>query len=211
MPARNYGRSNEEKEKIMEEPSHLTRKERRALKRQHREERLRQKEEARLAREKKQAKKRKIKTISIWTLVVFIAGGFIYGIITLATGERTQPFSRGQVHWHADINVFICGEQIPLPKPPANQHLGTPLLHTHDDGQIHVEGIIRRAEDITLSRYMDAIGKKFNNEELLDKQNGDLCNGEKATVKLYVDGKESTALGSHIIKDGERYELRFEP
>ena len=125
--------------------------------------------------------------------------------------EERTPFSKSQIHWHADLNVFICREEITMPRPSANQHLGGPLLHTHDDGRIHVEGTVWNEEDITLTKYMKVIGKKFTSEELLDKTNGELCNGEESNVKLYVDGEESPELGSYIIKDKERYELRFEP
>jgi len=107
--------------------------------------------------------------------------------------------------------VFICGERIPLPQPPSDQHLGNPLLHTHDDGRVHVEGTVWNAEDITLGKYMDVLGKHFKDTELLDKTNGDLCDGEEAVVKLIVDGEENQELANYVIQDEEAYELRFEP
>jgi hypothetical protein len=148
------------------------------------------------------------------TLGIVMGAAIVYGIFTLGTGEK--PYSDGQVHWHASLDVFICGERYALPSPTVgNLHgepfLGIPLLHTHEDKRIHIEGVIYKPEDITLGRYMEVIGLNVEDDELLDKKNGDLCNGQPGKVKLLVNGKESKEGPNRVIADGGIYELRFEP
>ena len=122
-----------------------------------------------------------------------------------------EPYSKGQVHWHATLKVFVCGEEKLMPAPVGEHHLGLPLLHTHADRLIHIEGTILNPEEITLGKYMGVIGQNFKDDELLDKKNGDLCNDQPGKVKLLVNGKENDQLTQHVIKDGDDYILRFEP
>ena len=58
---------------------------------------------------------------------------------------------------------------------------------------------------------MNVIGQNFKNDELLDKKNGDLCNGQPGKVKVLVNGKENSQLKNYVIKDGDKYEVQFEP
>ena len=166
-------------------------------------------------KEKKNRGKR-TKQIAFVGITLIAIALLIYGISSIAKSSGT--YSPGQVHWHADLKITVCGENIPLPKPTAGggtvhgeSFIGIPFMHLHDEPQIHIEGTIKKAEDITLGRFMDVIGMNFKDTELLDKKNGDLCPGGKAgIVKLRVNGKESSELTRHVIVDGEEYEIKFE-
>lgn len=177
--------------------------------------RKQQREQEREQREQQHESKQKRKKILWWSLGVIIVIGIGYIVLSLPekpeTPKQTGPYSKGQVHWHATLKVFVCGEEKLMPAPLEGHHLGLPLLHTHEDRLIHIEGTIWKPEEINLGRYMDAIGQNFKDDELLDKKNGDLCNNLPGKVKLYVDGKENNQLTNYVIKDGDTYEVRFEP
>ncbi|MDO8537924.1 MAG: hypothetical protein Q7S21_03490 [archaeon] len=142
--------------------------------------------------------------------VILIIGFFlIFGNASSSTvGGITFP--TGQVHWHAYPSVEICGEvrQLPLPSP-GQSHLGSDLLHTHDDGWIHVEGKVNSPQEITLGQYMQNIGVKFSSTQLWDKTNGDLCNGVAGKVQLFINGIENSELENHVIKDQEKVLFKF--
>ena len=139
----------------------------------------------------------------------------IYWVTSIAKAPPT--YSKGQVHWHADLKISICGQDIPLPKPKGGTtvhgepFVGTPFMHLHNEPSIHIEGTIRSAEDITLGKFMEVINLNFKAEELLNKRNGDPCpDGTPGKVQLFVNEKESPELTQKVIVDGEDYELRFE-
>ncbi|MEK6922200.1 MAG: hypothetical protein AABX08_00185 [Nanoarchaeota archaeon] len=190
----------------MEEPidySGLSKSERKKLKRE-------LKEQRKVEEGKRIAAGKRNKKVIGWFFTILVAGVLIYGIYFLFSGEKFETYTDGPVHWHANIKVFVCGNEIEMPSPFGNQHIGSPLLHTHDDRLIHIEGTIIKAEDITLGKYMSNVGMNFKNDELIDKRDGDLCEGKPGKVKLFVDGAENIELVDYIIKDGESYELRFE-
>ncbi len=147
-------------------------------------------------------------------------GGFLLLLLAffgIAFIFQEESYSRGQVHWHANLKITVCGKEVPLPKPTAGGNIvhgeafvGIPFMHLHHEPKIHIEGTVKEAEDITLGKFMGVIGMKFTDTELLDKKNGDLCGEKEGKVKLMVDGRESLELEKRVIKDGERYEILFE-
>ena len=58
-----------------------------------------------------------------------------YWVISIAKTPGT--YSNGQVHWHADLKISVCGQNIPLPKPKigtsvhGEPFVGTPFMHLH--------------------------------------------------------------------------------
>ena len=120
-------------------------------------------------------------------------------------------FPTGQVHWHATPKIYMCGESTPIPTPYAGQHLGSGLLHTHEDALVHVEGAVSSPSQITIGAFMANIGMKFSGTELLDKKNGDLCPGGAAgRVRLVVNHNENQELQNYVMRDGDLIEMRFE-
>ncbi len=150
--------------------------------------------------------------IITWSIIGVIVIVIVFLFMQFqGNGPNSGPYSKVQIHWHATLKVFICGEEKQMPVPIGQSHLGTPLLHTHEDRRIHIEGTVWKPEDITMGKYMDAIGLNFRDDQLLDKKNGDLCSEQPGKVKLFVNKKESPELANYIIKEGDNYELRFEP
>ncbi len=151
--------------------------------------------------------KRKIRNYIIAILTIFIISYFIFLFVS---SEKTTSHSKGPVHWHSRLRVAICNEGVLMPAPAGEHHIGLTLLHTHKDRLIHIEGTVWKPEEITLGKYMEAIGKNFKGDELLDKKNGDLCDNKPGKVRLMVNGIENSELTHYVIKDNEDYELKFE-
>ncbi len=115
------------------------------------------------------------------------------------------------VHWHVKLDIQMCGENRDLPRiPPGQHHLGTSLLHTHDDNIIHVEGTITQTTDLTLGEFMDVLGLDFSETEFMGKSNGDTCGGVAGKWKMLLNGEESSLFRSYTIHDGDTVSLIFE-
>ncbi len=104
--------------------------------------------------------------------------------------------SQGPVHWHADFEIWVCGQQVKnlvSPVFPSNK-VGTETFHHHDDYRIHVEGVVVKKQDVSLARFFEAIGGQLtkdtltiplNNSNRVTYTNGMLCpNGKPGKLKL---------------------------
>lgn len=128
-------------------------------------------------------------TIPILLSAVYLAGHTVNHNIHSETG--------GPIHWHADYQVWSCGERLDLidPKFPSNK-IGTPIFHEHNDDRIHVEGTVADVNDVTVSAFFKTIGGKLTANELhypattgfVDVKTGESCNGATAELKVYVNG-----------------------
>lgn len=195
-----------------ENQSQLSRHELKKLKRQQREE----EEKKKLETQEKSKKRKGLIKYSIYAIIAIVV---IFGLFKLFSGgsdsnnsSDSGPYTSSPVHWHASLDVYICGEKVTIPEnaPLGEHHLGLPLLHTHADRLIHIEGQIWNKEEITIGKYMKVIGEEFTDTTLLDKNNGDLCNENPGKVKLIVNSKENQELTNYVVQDGDKLELRFE-
>lgn len=145
-------------------------------------------------------------------IVAVIAGIFVIGKNDVdGSAVKEGPYTAGVVHWHASLQVFACGIFKEMPAPFGDAHLGSPLLHTHSDRLVHIEGKIWRKEDIMLGKYMDNIGVDFAQDRILDYVNGNECNdGKENKVRMEVNGKENFEFRNYIINDGDKIEIRYE-
>jgi hypothetical protein len=123
--------------------------------------------------------------ISINTL--YLAGSTIY--------KNQRSLSKGPVHWHADLEIWNCGQEVNLRDPKGwSNKIGSPLVHEHNDKKIHVEGVILHTDDASLGHFFDVIDGKLNSRELvvpvneghLNLKNGDVCNGAPGMVQVFV-------------------------
>ncbi len=120
------------------------------------------------------AKKPKLKKplfISIAAVVVgttlTIAGGTVYLNIRSASG--------GPVHWHADMEIWACGNELNLRDPTGlSNKIGTPTLHEHNDKRIHLEGVpVNMPYDASLGKFMDVVGGELSGKTLVVPLNPD--------------------------------------
>lgn len=106
--------------------------------------------------------------------------------------------TKGPVHWHADFEIWVCGEKIDLVNPTglANK-IGTPLFHEHNDDRIHVEGTVNRVEDVNIGAFFKTVGGDLtttsfkyptSDGRMIDVTNGDNCGEQEGELKVYVNG-----------------------
>ncbi len=134
--------------------------------------------------------------------IIFVAVALPTVVATLYMAGTTVYLnliseSGGPVHWHADYEVWVCGEHlINFEKPvfPSNK-VGSPVFHHHDDFRMHIEGLVIDTVDVSLGEFFKVIGGDFTGEsftmvnEDLSKRiitNGELCNGRPAKWRLYA-------------------------
>ena len=139
----------------------------------------------------------------------FIAVPIVIGTIYLAATTvylNLVSETGGPVHWHADYEVWGCGEKYELADPSGFENrVGTPVLHEHNDNRIHVEGVLLKKAEASLGNYFDQVGGNLESDlltipttkGLLTWKNGDKCNGQPGKWYVFVNGK--------LIADPENY------
>jgi len=170
-----------------------------------------EREEKLTASKDKRVQSKKNKNYALTGLAVIVLGAIVFYFLT-----SEGSYTKGSVHWHSEISIELCGTDEPLPRPVAGQEVhgqsfvGTTLLHLHSEPKIHMEGVVIKKEDITLSEFADAVGITFTKTSLMDKTNGELCpDGTVGKVKLFVNGKESNELDDKVLVDGQKIKLYF--
>jgi len=103
--------------------------------------------------------------------------------------------TRGPVHWHADLEVWNCGEKVNLIDPQGlSNRIGTPVFHEHDDFRIHVEGVVVKTEDVSLGNFFNVVGGTLTqdalqvptNEGMMLSNDGDLCDGKPGKIQVFA-------------------------
>ncbi len=166
---------------------------------QKREQQRKAREEAHEQKEtEKETKERKKSymwiAITILVLIAFAAGvGWLYT-------HKTETYTDREVHWHALVDITICGEHKDLPEVEEGEEFkGIHLLHTHDDNVMHIEGLVQKKEDIALGKFFDVMNIPFDKDKIMDKKNGDLCpDGRPGVLKMYVNGQPRTDFRDYI-------------
>lgn len=120
--------------------------------------------------------------------------------------------TKGPVHWHADFEIWVCDKKIEFVDPKGmSNHVGTPLLHEHNDNRIHIEGVVMDKRDISLGAFFDAVGGSLSNtgmqiptdDGLISVQDGNKCNGEPANLYVFVNGRLIDNPKDHVISPYE--------
>ncbi|OGY24974.1 MAG: hypothetical protein A2134_01090 [Candidatus Woykebacteria bacterium RBG_16_39_9b] len=101
---------------------------------------------------------------------------------------NTTSSSGGPVHWHADFEIWDCGQKLELVDPQGiSNRVGSATFHEHNDDRIHVEGVVVNKDEASLERFFRFIGGRLHmdgfeiptNEGLIVKNNNDLCSDKK--------------------------------
>ncbi|MEW6722823.1 MAG: hypothetical protein AB1324_06175 [Candidatus Micrarchaeota archaeon] len=112
----------------------------------------------------------------------------------------------GPVHWHADFEVWACGERQDLIDPTGlDNKVGSPAVHEHNDGRIHIEGVLLKREEASLRNFFIQTGGNFEegsltiptNGGVMTWSNGELCNGRPAKWLVFVNGELLDAEEAH--------------
>lgn len=140
-------------------------------------------------KKKKLNNKKKICLYLIISLSVLLTTIYLtYNTISLNINSVTG----GPVHWHADFEIWACGEKLDLKNPVGlYNRVGNPVLHEHNDNRIHIEGVVKDWEDINLENFFKTVGITAENElQLTDSKLGDVvfkdCNNKKASPQVFL-------------------------
>jgi len=90
-------------------------------------------------------------TLTVVAVSVAIIGGTIYLNVNSESG--------GPVHWHADFEMWACGQELELRDPigALSNKIGTPTLHEHNDKRIHLEGVLVEEPDASIGKFFHVI------------------------------------------------------
>ncbi|TSC63018.1 MAG: hypothetical protein G01um101448_158 [Parcubacteria group bacterium Gr01-1014_48] len=109
---------------------------------------------------------------------------------------NTMSDTKGPVHWHADFQIYACGQPIKLASPTSqlSNKVGTPIFHHHDDNRIHIEGVVANKQNFELADFFSAIGGELTktsftlptNAGKRELRNGDLCGTDTGTWQVFV-------------------------
>jgi hypothetical protein len=152
--------------------------------------------------------------IPVIIATIYSAGATIYLNTISETG--------GPVHWHADFEVWNCGERVDLISPTGlSNRVGTPIFHEHGDLRVHVEGVLVDKEDASLSKFFEVVGGDLHHGSLsmltdngvVESRDGDECYGKSGKVQVFVykirdvDSTDRWSYEQRKILDFENYVL----
>jgi hypothetical protein len=138
------------------------------------------------------------------------------------------------VHWHADVDINVCGEERKLPEAIAGGHAGGGLIgnanmHTHDkqtnlqslpdsedgNGVIHNEGNFHvNPSGQTLGAFFDNLGIPLSENGVYEFKNGDLCpDGTVGQLQVLVNLEEVSSPNFlyYIPRDQDLIDVNFGP
>ena len=118
----------------------------------------------------------------------YIAGGTVL--------HNIESVTDGPVHWHADLEIWGCGEKLDMMDPEGLENrVGTSVFHEHGDDRIHVEGTPKTLEEVSLHEFFEVIGGELEenilavptNDEREQFINGAACDsGEIGFLQVFV-------------------------
>ena len=141
---------------------------------------------------------------------IYLAGSTVYMNIVSETG--------GPVHWHADFEIWVCGQKVLLKGPEAlDNKVGTATLHHHNEGKeldgryrMHVEGVLAKLEEANLGHFFESTGNLLTQNSmglfLMDGSqkrwsNGDICpnTGKPGKLKVLVNNRQIENFTEYVI------------
>ncbi len=146
------------------------------------------------------------------SLVLVILANTFY-LVGSTLYVNSKSVTGGPVHWHADFEVWDCGQEIELvdPKPPSNI-VGSPLLHEHNDKQIHIEEAIFDEKEVSLGVFFRVVGGELHsdylkfptNNGIVERRNGDLCSdGQPGNLQVFL--YKAGSFEQQTLEDPENY------
>lgn len=140
---------------------------------------------------------------------VFTAGAFVHEVQT--------TWSNGEVHYHADFEVVVEGEQLDLINPEQycdtltressymcsiNDRVGTTEYHEHADDRIHLEGVFKTKDDASLAAFFEAFQGELTEARMRFPTNDgwvDVEEEDGKTLKILVNRGVGGARGWCIL------------
>lgn len=131
------------------------------------------------------------------TATLYMAGSTVY--------VNTKSDSGGPVHWHADFEIWACGNELELRDPYEflSNKIGTATLHEHDDRRIHLEGVVvDDSRDASLGKFFYVIGGAITSQAMVVPLNPDSLN----LFEEEIDGDGPTDAAPSLLEPYIRYD-----
>lgn len=163
---------------------------------------------------KVQEKSERLKLFLFLSMVIpIIATTFYLAGQTVAKNQRSS--SGGPVHWHADYEIYNCGEKLSLEKPHGiSNRVGESDIHEHGDSRIHLEGVIEKPQDADLGNFFKVVGGELEKKYLkipTDAGNVEMRGGMKcpdnrvATLQVFVYKTRNKIVSQEKLQDPAHY------
>lgn len=144
----------------------------------------------------------------------------VYSVYATGAAQRGVVVCTDKCYWtahiHTEVDVNICGKEFRFPVEKGrldrpHTHEEKNLIHFHERLLIDpVTKEILNPQPLTLGAFFDAMEVQFDENKVLDKTNGDSCNNQSSSVKMFVNGKPSALLRDYIWKDGDKINIVFD-
>lgn len=129
----------------------------------------------------------KLKLPLFLSIALIMAGSTLFlGASTVYLNVKSD--SGGPVHWHADFEIWACGNQLELKDPFEflSNKVGTATLHEHNDKRIHLEGVVVDEQtDASLGKFMHVVDGAITSNAMVIPLNNE---SEGPTFEDEVDG-----------------------
>jgi hypothetical protein len=97
--------------------------------------------------------------IPIALSTLYLSGATVYLNSISETG--------GPVHWHADFEIWVCGDKLDLIDPEGlSNKVGSPAVHEHNDSRIHIEGVLVKRQEASLNNFFMQVGGNLNERSI---------------------------------------------
>lgn len=145
-------------------------------------------------------------------LVVAIVNTIYLSGSTIYLNQKSQ--TGGPIHWHADFEIYSCGEEINIKDPQGfSNKTGEEITHEHNDKRMHFEGVLLDLHDASLGHFFESLGGSMSNSHLtlptnnglLTMRDGDLCKGQKASFQVFLYKTEGDAFTQQKLTDPQNY------
>ena len=132
----------------------------------------------------------RVKTVLFLGIVLPTLFTTVY-LITSTIYLNSASSSGGPVHWHADYQIWDCGQKLELIDPEGfSNRVGSATFHEHNDNRIHVEGVVVDKKEAALGRFFQFVGGELHNDGfqiptndgLIVRRNGDPCKGDRPGI-----------------------------
>ncbi len=159
--------------------------------------------------------------IYFW-IIIYLVGAITLIIVFDTINLTLNSETKGPVHWHADFQIWKCGERLDIVEPQGiSNRVGTRLLHEHGDDRIHIEGIIKDIRDGDLHNFFNLIGgvltetsfRVLTDNGIVEANDGDLCEGYAGEIQIFAyivnnsDASQKSGLFVEQLKVNEDYVL----
>jgi hypothetical protein len=158
-----------------------------------------------------QGKKRNL-LFPISIAAVVIVGVLVVGFARGTNSKASAESPAVTDHFHAAYGIYVCDKFLDPLTDPGGDTLG---IHTHGDGIVHIHpfGSAAAGKNATMETWGKTDGLTFSKNGFTVNgttyDNGFDCNGQPASVKLYVWNADDTSAAPQIVSTSDIGSFRF--